>query len=321
MLALIARRSLEAGFAVLAVTFLAFVLTRYVGDPVQQMVGQDTPIAEREALRDRLGLNDPLPDQFARFLGRAATGDLGYSLRTGRPVAELLGERLPASLELTIVAALIVTLLALPGGIAAATWPQHWLVRLMSGASLAGLALPTFLTGALLILIFSVWLPWLPAFGRGDTVVVLGWPTGLLTTEGRAALVLPALTLALFPAALFLRLVRGEMIAALGADYVRAARSRGLGPVSVHLRHALPNALGPLTAIAGLQLGALLAFAVITEAVFQWPGLGLLLLQSIQVADVAVLAAYLPLTAIVFLAINLVADLMLAVIDPRVRIT
>lgn len=306
---------------VLATTLIAFLLFRFVGDPVAQMVGQDTLPAERAALRKQLGLEDSFSAQFLRYLGRIAQGDLGYSLRTGRPVATTISERIPASVELAIGAALLALVIGLMGGIAAAVRPRGAMARVITGFAGLGMAIPSFLVGSVLILVFGVYLGWLPVFGRGETMEWYGWTTGLATAEGRAALVLPAITLALFPAALVTRFLRAELRTILDADYIRTARSLGLPPQTIYWRHALPNALAPMIAIGALQLGALLAFAVVTEAVFQWPGLGSLLLQSIQFADVAVLAAYLPLTALTFLAINLLADIGASAVDPRVRDT
>lgn len=312
-------RLVQAALVLLGVAAVAFLLFRFVGDPVAQMVGQDTPPAERERLREALGLNDPLLVQFAGFAGRAAQGDFGLSLRAGRPVLALIGERLPASVELALAALVAALLIGVPLGVQAALRPRAPLSRLSVGLGLAGVSVPTFVIGVLLVALFAVELEWLPAFGRG-TVVDLGiWTTGLLTGSGWRAILLPAATLAIFQLALVQRLVHAEMEPILRSDFIRSARARGLSEARVAWRHALPNALVPLLTISGLQLGSTIAFAMVTEAIFQWPGFGLLLLQSLQSADIPVLAACLLLIGLFFVVINLAVDLLYILVDPRLR--
>lgn len=314
-----ALRLVQALLVLLAVAAVAFLLFRFVGDPVAQMVGQDTPPAERERLRGTLGLNEPVIAQYADFLGRAVQGDFGVSLRAGRPVLDLIGERLPASIELALAALALALLLGVPMGLFSAMRPRHALARIFDMISLAGVSVPTFVIGVLLIALFSVGLGWLPAFGRGTVVDLGGWTTGLLTGSGWLALVLPALTLAIFQLALVQRLVRAEMQPVLQSDFIRSARSRGFSERRIAWRHALPNALVPMLTISGLQLGSTIAFAMVTEAIFQWPGFGLLLLQSLQSADIPVLAAGLMLIALFFVVINLAVDLLYLAADPRLR--
>jgi peptide/nickel transport system permease protein len=313
------QRLSQTVFVVLAAALVSFTMFRYVGDPVNNMVGQAASMADREAMRRALGLEDPTILQFIRFLRDALSGDLGVSYRFGVPVGRLLTERLPATLELSLCAMLVATLLGIPLGVWTALHRRRVSSHVLMLLSLVGVALPTFLIGIVLILIFSVWLGWLPSFGRGATVALGGWTTGLLTVSGLKALVLPSLTLGLFQMALILRLVRAEMLEVLRADYIKFARARGLPNRAVNYRHALKNTLVPVITIIGLQFGNIFAFSIVVETVFQWPGLGLLVIQSIQFADVPLLAAYLVMIALGFAMLNLCIDLLYAAIDPRVR--
>ena len=320
MLAFILRRLAQALVVMLSVAFIAFMLFQYVGDPVASMLGQDATAEQRQALRAELGLDKPFPVQFARFVGNAVQGDFGLSLRQGRKVSTLIIERLPATLELSIAAAVIALLVGIPLGVFAALKRGTFASQLAMTGSLLGVSLPTFLIGILLILLFSVTLQWLPSFGRGDTVSLGGWSTGFLTLDGWKHLILPAITLSVFQLALILRLVRAEMLEVLRTDYIKFARARGLPNRSVYFGHALKNTLVPVITITGLQLGALIAFAIITETVFQWPGMGFLFIQAVQFADVPVMAAYLCLVALIFVVVNLVVDLLYFAVDPRLRI-
>lgn len=320
MLAFILRRLAQALAVMLAVAFIAFMLFQYVGDPVTNLLGQDATAEERDALRADLGLDQPFVVQFATFVGNAVQGEFGTSLRQGRKVSALIAERFPATLELAFSAALIALLVGIPLGVYAALRRGHWLAQVVMSLSLLGVSLPTFLIGILLILIFSVTLGVLPSFGRGEVVRIGGWSTGLLTADGWKHLILPAVTLSIFQLALILRLVRAEMLEVLRSDYIKFARARGLSDRAVHFGHALKNTLVPVITITGLQLGSLIAFAIITETVFQWPGMGLLFIQAVQFADIPVMAAYLCLIALIFVVINLVVDLLYFAVDPRLRV-
>jgi peptide/nickel transport system permease protein len=304
----------------LLVSVLAFALTAVAGDPLAAVVGPDASPAQRAAAAERLGLAAPLPQRYARFMLGVARGDFGISTRLARPVGGLVAERLPATAELAGVAFALALFLAVPGGVMAALRRRGLPGRLLMGASLVAVSLPPFLTGTLLILLFSATLRWLPSFGRGEVVQLDGWSTGLLTLSGWRALVLPAFTLGLFQSALLLRLVRDGVVAALDSGFIRFAWARGLPRARV-LRHALANALLPVVTAGALQLGALIAFSVVTESVFQWPGLGLLLVQSVAAADVPVISTYLLLVALTFLVLNCAADLLCLAIDPRLRPT
>ena len=320
MLAFILRRLLQAVFVMLAVGLIAFSLFRFVGDPVVFMLGQDATPEDRARMTKMLGLDEPFYVQYAQFVGRAAQGEFGLSLRQVRPVSTLLLERMPATLELAAVAAFFALAAGLVLGVYTALRRDTWLSQLLLAVSLIGVSLPTFLIGILLILVFAVLLGWLPSFGRGDTLQLGWWSTGVLTVSGLKALILPAITLGLFQMTLIQRLVRAEMLEVLRTDYIRFARARGLTDRAVHFGHALKNTLVPVITITGLQLGAIIAFAIITETVFQWPGMGLLFIQAVHFADVPVMAAYLCLIALFFVIINLAVDLLYYAVDPRLRI-
>ena len=320
MAAFILRRIGQAILVMLAVGLIAFSLFRFVGDPVVYMGGQDATEEQREQWRRDLGLDRPFFVQYWNFVRNAVRGEFGLSLRQVQPVSKLIVDRLPATLELSFVAALLALVAGIPMGIYTALRPRSWFSHLLLAASLAGVSLPTFLIGILLILVFAVTLGWLPSFGRGDVVQLGWWSTGFLTASGLKSLILPAITLGLFQMTLIQRLVRSEMLEVLRTDYIRFARARGLTDRAVHFRHALKNTLVPVITITGLQLGAIIAFAIITETVFQWPGMGLLFIQSVNFADVPVMAAYLCLVAVFFVVINLVVDLLYYAVDPRLRI-
>ena len=304
----------------LTVALVAFLLFQYVGDPVSQMLGQDATPEDRTRLRAELGLDQPFYAQFATFVGNAAQGDFGISLRQGRAVSTLIKERLPATLELAFTAAIIAIVVGIPAGVYTALRRNSWLSQALLAASLVGISLPTFLIGILLILVFAVQLGWLPSYGRGDVVKVGWWSSGFLTPTGWKHLILPAITLSLFQLTLIMRLVRSEMMEVLRTDYITFARARGLTDRAVNFGHALKNTLVPVITITGLQLGGIIAFAIVTETVFQWPGMGLLFIQSVQFADIPVMAAYLCLIALVFVLINLIVDLLYFAVDPRLRI-
>jgi len=320
MLAFIIRRLVQAVIVMLTVAFIAFMLFQYVGDPVTNLLGQDATPEQRAQLRADLGLDAPFPIQFARFVGNAVRGEFGLSLRQGRTVSSLIVERFPATVELAMVAAVIALAAGIPMGVYAALRRGRFGSQLLMMVSLLGVSLPTFLIGILLILFFAVVLNILPSFGRGETVALGSWTTGWLTVDGWRHLVLPAITLSVFQLALIMRLVRAEMLEVLRTDYIKFARARGITDRSVYFGHALKNTLVPVITITGLQLGALIAFAIITETVFQWPGMGLLFIQAVQFADIPVMAAYLCLIALIFVLINLFVDLLYFAVDPRLRV-
>jgi peptide/nickel transport system permease protein len=320
MLAFLLRRVGQAIIVLLTVALIAFSLFRFVGDPTNQMVSQDTTLEQRMEMRAQLGLDDPVHVQFARFVGNAARFEFGMSYQSKQPVARLIAERFPATMELAIVSALFTLLAGIPMGVYTGLYPRSMLSRFFQTVSLVGISLPPFLIGILLIFVFSVSLGWLPSFGRQGVVKLGNWTTSFLTLEGWRSLVLPSVTLGLFQMTLIMRLVRSEMLEVLRTDYIRFARARGLSPRAVHFRHALKNTLIPVITITGLQLGSIIAFAIITETVFQWPGMGLMFLQAVQTVDIPIMAAYLLLVATLFVIINLAVDLLYSAVDPRIRI-
>jgi peptide/nickel transport system permease protein len=304
-----------------AVAFIAFMLFQYVGDPVVFLLGQDARPDQINQLRIDLGLDQAFFIQFWHFLQNAVQGEFGLSLRQGAKVSRLIAERLPATLELALFAGVLALLVGVPFGVYAALKRGQFFSQLLMTISLLGVSLPTFLIGILLILVFSVGLGWFPSFGRGEVVQIGWWSSGLLTLDGLHHIVMPAITLAVFQLTLIMRLVRAEMLEVLRTDYIRFARARGLSNRVIHFGHALQNTLVPVITITGLQLGQLIAFAIITETVFQWPGMGLLFIQAVTFADVPVMAAYLCLIALIFVVINLVVDLLYFLVDPRLRVS
>ena len=298
---------------------VAFLLFNYVGDPVSNMLGQEASFEDREGLRERLGLNDPFIVQFGRFVGGAVQGEFGISYRLQRPVADLLAERLPATIELVFASAIFAVVLGVSLGIFTAIRRESWISRASLAVSLVGVSLPTFVIGIGLIYLFAVTLGWLPSFGRGEVVQLGWWSTGLVTVSGLKALILPAVTLGLFQMTFILRLVRAEMLEVLSADFIRTARAMGLTERTINTKYALKNAGLPVITIIGLKLGELIAFSIITETVFQWPGMGLLFIQAVSFADIPIMAAYLFMVALVFVIINLIVDLLYVALDPRLR--
>ncbi|MGJ7554125.1 ABC transporter permease [Variovorax sp. RB2P76] len=320
MIAFVLRRLIQAVIVMIAVAFIAFLLFQYVGDPVVFLLGQDAKPDQIRELRASLGLDQPFFVQFWHFLVNAAQGEFGLSLRQGAKVSRLIGERFPATLELALVAAVLALFIGIPMGVYTALRRGTFMSQVFMTVSLLGVSLPTFLIGILLILVFAVTLGWFPSFGRGETVSFGWWTSGLFRADGWHHIVLPAVTLAIFQLTLIMRLVRAEMLEVLRTDYIKFARARGLSNRAIHFGHALKNTLVPVMTITGLQLGGLIAFAIITESVFQWPGMGLLFIQAVTFADIPVMAAYLCLIALIFVVINLVVDLLYFVVDPRLRV-
>ena len=320
MLAFVLRRLIQAVLVMVTVAFFAFLLFQYVGDPVAFLLGQDAQPEQIRQLRADLGLDQPFFVQFWHFLLNAAQGEFGLSLRQGAKVSVLIAERFPATMELALIAVFLAVALGIPMGVYSALRRGNFLSQVFMTISLLGVSLPTFLIGILLILIFAVGLGWLPSFGRGEVVQLGWWSTGLLSAKGWQHIVLPATTLAVFQITLIMRLVRAEMLEVLRTDYIKFARARGLSNRAIHFGHALKNTLVPVMTITGLQLGGVIAFAIITETVFQWPGMGLLFIQAVSFADIPVMAAYLCLIALIFVLINLAVDLSYFLVDPRIRV-
>lgn len=319
MLAFLIKRTANAIFVMLSVSFIAFMIFRFVGDPVELMLNEQATQAERDALRAKLGLDDPFIVQFTTFVKNAAQGDFGISFRNQQDVLAMIAERFPATFELVIVATLISLVVGIPLGVITAIHRQRWYAETLQFTSIIGISLPSFVVGIGLILIFSVWLGWLPAFGRGETVDLGWWSTGLLTPSGRLSIILPALSLSLFQITLVMRLVRAEMLEVLRTDFIKFARARGIPARTIHFRHALRNCLMPVVTMTAMQIGGLIAFALVTETVFQWPGMGLLFIQAVTFVDVPIMAGYLCIVALIFVTLNALVDITYAVIDPRLR--
>lgn len=321
MIAYIVNRTMQALAVMVFVSLVSFMLFNFVGDPVDNMVGQEATFEERVAMRESLGLNDPFLVQFGRFMANAVRGEFGISYRLQRPVSDLIAERMPATLELVVASAILSVFLGIPMGIYTGIKSHSWLSRLFLVGSLIGVTLPTFVIGILLIYIFAVTLGVLPSFGRGEAVQIGWWSTGLLTVSGWKAIIMPSVTLALFQMTIILRLVRSEMLEVMRTDYIKFARARGLPEKVINYGHAFKNTLVPVITIVGLNLGSLIAFSIITETVFQWPGMGFLFIQAVGFADIPVMAAYLVLVAVIFVSINLFVDILYFVIDPRLRVS
>lgn len=321
MLAFILRRLGQSVLVMAVVSAISFSLFNFVGDPVNNMVGQDATREQRIQIREDLGLNDPILTQYARFMGNVLQGDFGLSYRIKRPVDDLIMERLPATLELVFVSAVIALVVGIGLGVYTGIRRKSWLSRIILSTSLVGVSLPTFIIGISLIYIFAVWLRWLPSSGRAGAVDLGWWKTSFLTVDGWRAIILPAITLSLFQLTLILRLVRAEMLEVMRTDYIKFARARGLSERAINFTHALRNTLVPVITIIGLNIGGLIAFSVITETVFQWPGTGLMFIQAVDFVDVPIMAAYLVFVALLFVVINLVVDLLYVFVDPRIRLS
>lgn len=320
MVYFILKRLIQSVFVMLAVAFLAFSLFRFVGDPISQMTGVETSVADQDRLREELGLNDPFILQFGRFTGDMLRGDFGFSYRTRQPVAEMIATRIPATLELGIVALLISLFAGIPAGVFTALRPRGIATQTLLLTTLVGVSIPTFVIGIMLIFIFGVQLGWLPTFGRGGTVQIGGWESGLFTVDGWRSLLLPAITLGVYQLTLTMRLVRAEMMDVMRTDYIRFATARGVPMRRLHYKHALANTMVPVITIIGLQFGGVIAFSIVTESVFQWPGMGLLFLESIRFVDIPVMGVYLVVIALFFVLVNLIVDLLYVAIDPRLRV-
>jgi peptide/nickel transport system permease protein len=314
------KRLVQSVFVMLAVAFLAFSLFRFVGDPISQMTGVETSVQDKKQLREELGLNDPFMVQFYRFTSDMIQGDFGFSYRTRQPVNDMIASRIPATIELGIMALLVSLIVGIPAGVYTALRPRGVLTQAILLSTLVGVSIPTFVIGIVLIFLFGVQLGWLPTFGRGGTVDLGGWTTSFLSIDGWRALILPAITLGVYQLTLTMRLVRAEMMEVMRSDYIRFATARGISYGSLHYRHALANTMIPVITIIGLQFGGVIAFSIVTESVFQWPGMGLLFLESIRFVDIPVMGVYLVVIAFFFVLVNLLVDILYLLIDPRLRV-
>jgi len=313
-------RLLQSVLVMIVVSFVSFSLFNYVGDPVHNMVGQEASTEKREEIREKLGLNDPVHTQFLRFIGNAVKGEFGLSYQLKRPVSDLIAERLPATLELVFISALIAIVSGVVLGVYTGINRDGFLSNVILILSLFGVSLPTFVIGILFIYLFSVILGILPSFGRGEVVDLGFWNTGFLTLSGIKAIILPSITLSLFQMTYIIRLVRAEMMEILQTDYIKFARARGIEKNAINFKHALKNGLIPVITITGINVGTLIAFSIITETVFQWPGMGFLFINAVHFVDIPIMSAYLIMVAFIFVMINFIVDITYYIIDPRIRI-
>ena len=302
------------------ISVIAFSIQDNLGDPLRELLGQSVSEAERQKLRDKLGLNDPFWVQYSRFLGKALNGDLGTSYFFKKPALEVILKKLPATLELVFGAAVLIVTLSVPIGVFAAINPKHWFSRLAMGVSIVGISIPVFLTAILLIYIFAVQAGWLPSFGRGETLDLGGWSTGFLTRDGLAHLILPCIALSSIMLPLFIRLIRGEMLEVLESEYVKFAWAKGLHPRRIWFLHALKNTLLPVITVGGVQIGTLIAYTILTETVFQWPGMGFLFLEAVNRVDTPLIIAYLIVVGLIFVITNTIVDLIYGLVNPTVKL-
>ena len=314
------KRLFQSVLVMLIVAFVSFSLFNFVGDPVNNMVGQEASDERRDEIRDKLGINDPIYIQFYTFIENIAKGNFGISYQLKRPVSELISERMPATLELVFVSALIAILTGIFLGVYTGINRDSFVSKVILVISLAGVSLPTFIIGIMLIYIFSVILGVLPSFGRGDVVDLGFWTTGFLTVSGLKALILPSITLSLFQMTYVIRLVRAEMMEILQTDYIKFAKARGIKDKIINYKHALKNGLIPVITITGINIGTLIAFSIITETVFQWPGMGSLFINAVYFVDIPIMSAYMIMVAFIFVMINFIVDITYYFIDPRIRL-
>lgn len=321
LLAFLLRRAVQAVIVMLVISVIGFSIQSNLGDPLRELVGQSVSEAQREALRDEMGLNDPFLTQYIRFLGNAVQGDLGTSYFFKKPALDVILDKFPATFELVLVSSILIIAISVPAGIYAALHPERLSAKLLMGTSIVGISVPVFLTAILLISIFAVGLGWLPAFGRGDTVALpWGWETGLLSLDGWSHLLLPALSLASIMLPLFIRLIRAEMMEALRTEYVRFAWAKGIPARQVWLRHAFRNSLLPVITVGGVQMGTLIAYTILTETVFQWPGMGFLFLEAVNRVDTPLIIAYIIVVGLIFVVVNTIVDLIYTVVNPMMKL-
>ncbi|TEW54632.1 ABC transporter permease [Psychromonas sp. RZ22] len=321
MFTFLVQRLFQALIVMFVISLVAFAIQDNLGDPLREMVGQSVSTAEREALRDEMGLNDPYLVKYSRFIGNAVQGDLGTSYFFKRPATEVILDKLQATLELVFGATLIIIVLSIPLGVYSAIHPKSVWTKIIMAFSSIGISIPVFLTAIILMYVFSIELGWLPSYGRGETINVLGWETGYLTREGLAHLVLPCVSLASIMLPLFIRLVRSEMLEALSSEYVKFATAKGLAMKKVYYQHALKNTMLPVLTVGGVQIGTMVAYTILTETVFQWPGTGFLFLEAINRVDTPLITAYVIFVGLIFVVTNTIVDLLYGVVNPTVNIT
>ncbi|WP_022942556.1 ABC transporter permease [Psychromonas hadalis] len=321
MFTFLVQRLFQALIVMFVISLVAFAIQDSLGDPLREMVGQSVSEEERQVLRDELGLNDPYMTKYGRFIGNALQGDLGTSYFLKRPAVDIILDKLQATLELVFGAALIIIAVSIPLGVYSAIHPKSVWTKVILAISSIGISVPVFLTAIILMYIFSIELNWLPSYGRGDTVIILGWESGFFTKDGLLHLILPCVSLASIMLPLFIRLVRSEMLEALSSEYVKFAIAKGLPMNKVYYKHALKNTMLPLLTVGGVQIGTMVAYTILTETVFQWPGTGFLFLEAINRVDTPLITAYVIFVGLIFVVTNTIVDLLYGVINPTVNIT
>ncbi|MFP4167580.1 MAG: ABC transporter permease [Desulfonatronovibrionaceae bacterium] len=321
MVAFIVRRVAQAILVMFIISIVAFAIKHNVGDPVRMITGISVSETGREQLREAMGLNDPVVTQYWRFLKDAARGDLGTSYFYHKPATQVILEKAPATIELVFASSIIIVFLSVPLGVFAAIYPKNWFSRVIMGGSIIGVSIPVFLTAIVLVYIFSVELGWLPSYGRGETVSIYGWESGLVTWDGFKHLILPAISLSSIMLPLFIRLIRSEMMEVLESEYIKFAWAKGLRPRRIWMVHAFKNTLLPVITVGGVQLGITIAFTILTETVFQWQGLGFLFMEAVERSDTSLLVAYLVFVGVVMVVVNTVVDIIYGWVNPQVRIT
>lgn len=314
------RRLLQALLVMFVISLIGFSIQDNLGDPLRELVGQSVSEAQRQELRDRMGLNDPFLVQYGRFLGKAVQGDLGQSYFFKKPALEVIAAKFPATLELVIGATIIIIAFAVPLGVYCAIQPKSWFSKFVMGFSIVGISVPVFLTAIFSIYLFSVELGWMPSFGRGETSDILGWQSGFFTADGLVHLILPSISLASIMMPLFIRLIRSEMMEILQTEYIRFAWAKGLYPKRVWFLHAFKNTLLPVITVGGVQVGTMLAYTILTESVFQWPGMGFLFLEAVNRVDTPLIIAYIIVVGLIFVVTNTIVDLVYTWVNPTVKL-
>ncbi len=321
MFAFIVHRIIQAVLVMLVISLIGFSIKNEIGDPVRDLVGERVTPAEREALRDELGLNDAFLIQYLRFVKNAAHGDLGLSFFHKKPALQVILSKAPATIELVIGTALIIIFVSLPIGMFTAIYPKNWFSKFTLSFSTIGVSIPVFLTAILLVYLFAVELNWLPSFGRGETVNIWGWESGFFTIDGLKHLILPCISLASIMLPLFIRLIRSEMIEILETEYIKFAWAKGLRRRRIWFVHAFKNTLLPVITVFGVQIGIMFAFTILTETVFQWQGMGFMFLEAVERSDSSLLVAYLVVVGVIFVVVNTVVDIIYGLVNPTIRIT
>ena len=321
MFAFLVRRFGQAVIVMLVISVLSFAIQDQLGDPLRELLGQSVSEEIRNQLREEMGLNDPFLVQYWRFLKKAVHGDLGVSYFFKRPALDVILDKLPATIDLVIAATFWILLFSIPVGIFAAIHPRHWFSKVAMGVSILGISVPVFLTAIFLIYLFAVELGWLPSYGRGETVAILGkWKSSLFTLDGLKHILLPSISLASVILPLFVRMIRSEMMETLETEYVKFAWAKGLPKRRIWMVHAFKNTLLPVITVGGVQLGIMVAYTILTETVFQWPGMGFMFLEAIHRVDTPLIVAYLIMVGLIFVVTNTVVDIIYGMVNPMVKI-